>query len=95
MWQVLVRSKWIVFGGGLLLGGAAAPIIGLAVRPVVRSLIKGGLLFQREAMSLAEGFREDLEDIVSDVKSEIDGDLSSARTRRAQRHAHDSSETPS
>jgi hypothetical protein len=86
MWQISIRSRWTVFGAGLLVGSAAAPVIGLVVRPLLLGVVKAGLLLQEEGSALMEEIKEELEDIVAEARSEITEGLPA--TRKA--HAHDS-----
>ena len=93
MWQVIIRSKWTVFGAGLLAGSTAAPIIGLAVRPVVRSLVRAGLLLQREGSTWMEGIKEEFEDIVAEARSEMDGKSPAIRSGHAHGREDERSKT--
>lgn len=86
MWQISIRSKWTVFGAGLLVGSAAAPIVNLVVRPLLLGLVKAGLLIEREGSTVIAGIQEELEDIVAEARREIAEEIPATRGG----HAHGS-----
>lgn len=71
-------SNGIRFGGAVALGAAAVllaplvlPIVGAVLKPVAKSVIKGGILaFESAKVALAET-QETVEDIVAEAKAEI------------------------
>jgi hypothetical protein len=71
MWQTFVASKLAVLLAGLVTGALAAPLLGHAARPVVRRVIKGGIVAQREIRRRVDDIREELEDIAAEVRHEL------------------------
>ncbi len=71
-------SNGIRFGGAVAIGAAAVllapvvlPIVGAVLKPVAKSVIKGGILaFESAKVALAET-QETVEDIVAEAKAEI------------------------
>jgi hypothetical protein len=57
---------------------AVAPLFGKPLRPVVRGAIKGGIASGRYVRKLAEGMKEDLQDLSAEAKAELDNDTAKA-----------------
>jgi Protein of unknown function (DUF5132) len=59
-----------------LLGAAAAAVLkatgGTVARPVVKNVVKGGILFGRRVQEFASSITEDLQDVTAEASSEID-----------------------
>ncbi|WP_129577328.1 MULTISPECIES: DUF5132 domain-containing protein [Sorangium] len=84
------QSKLVVALSGLAAGALFAPLVGRGVRPLVRLIVKGGIVAQRELLVIVEGLREELQDIVAEAKAEL-GDLSESADGEevhASHHAH-------
>ncbi len=67
-----IQSKWVLGLSGLIVGSLTAPVIGQTLRPVVRSLVKAGILAERRISALIASLREDLEDVVAEARGELD-----------------------
>ncbi|MBM4259896.1 MAG: DUF5132 domain-containing protein [Deltaproteobacteria bacterium] len=86
----LLTSKPALFA----LGAASAaawklfgPAVGRTVRPVVKDVIKGGLVLQKQISTAAQETWQDIEDITAEAKAEIaerekDGDEAEPRQRK-------------
>ena len=79
------------WGGGLLIGigaAVAAPIIlpaaGAAVRPIAKGLVWGLLAATDKLRELASETREQLNDLVAEVRSEVDGNSIGSAARRGR-----------
>lgn len=66
-----VQSKWVLGLSGLVVGSLAAPVLGQTLRPVVRSLVKAGIVAERRMSTLIASLREDLEDIAAEARGEL------------------------
>lgn len=66
---IVPASRWTIF----LLGAASAGILKRVGRPIIREVVKGGILLGREAQTFADGVRQDWEDIVAEARAQIDG----------------------
>jgi hypothetical protein len=69
-------TSWIVI---FLLGMLAVPIfkamlplLGRALRPVLRSVIREGILLQRQVQAAAQEAWQDIEDITAEAQAELD-----------------------
>ncbi len=69
-------SSWLVI---FLLGmvsvpifKAVLPLIGRALRPLLRSIIREVLLIQRQAQAAAQEAWQDVEDIAAEAQAELD-----------------------
>jgi hypothetical protein len=51
---------------------AAAPFIGRAPRPVIRTAVKEGVLFQRQVQAVVQEARQDVEQLTAEVRAEVD-----------------------
>jgi hypothetical protein len=51
---------------------AAVPLLGKQLRPVVRGAIKGGIASGRYVRKVAEGVKEDLQDLSAEAKADLD-----------------------
>jgi ABC-type protease/lipase transport system fused ATPase/permease subunit len=51
---------------------AAAPYIGRALRPVVRTAVREGMLIQRQVQAIAQEARQDIRDITAEARGELD-----------------------
>ena len=74
-------SLWtgIAVGAGLLVAPVVIPAIAGAARPLLKAVIKGGyMLFEKGRETMAEVY-EMAEDIVEEVKAEVEADLSEAK----------------
>lgn len=57
--------------GVILLVPGLAPTIGKALRPLAKSAIKGGLYLYGQAAIMGQEAREEMRDMVSEVRSEL------------------------
>jgi hypothetical protein len=74
-------SLWtgIAVGAGLLVAPVVIPAIAGAARPLLKAVIKGGyMIFEQGRETVAEIY-EMAEDIVEEVKAEVEADLSEAK----------------
>ena len=83
-----VTKGW---GGGLLIGlgaAVAAPIIlpaaGAAVRPIAKGLVWGCLAAVDKLRELAAETREQVNDLVAEVRAEVDGNSTTSGARRGR-----------
>jgi hypothetical protein len=51
---------------------AAAPLIGRALRPVIRTAVKEGVLIQRQVQAVVQEVREGVEQVTAEARGEID-----------------------
>lgn len=70
-WQRIIASKLTILFSGVTAGALTAPLLGRAARPVVRGLIRAGLVAQREILDIAAKLREEVEDIAAETKHEL------------------------
>ena len=69
----------IAVGAGLLVAPVVIPAIAGAARPLLKAVIKGGyMIFEQGRETVAEIY-EMAEDIVEEVKAEVEADLSEAK----------------
>jgi hypothetical protein len=80
--------KLIVVLSSVAAGALVTPLVGRAVRPLVRTLVKGGIVAQREITGVVGGLREDLQDIVAEAKAELGDESESSSGEEAHAHAH-------
>jgi hypothetical protein len=69
-----LTSRAAVFALGVAAAGAFrayGPALGRLLRPVVKETIKGGLVLTREARTLADQVREELEDVTAEAQAEV------------------------
>jgi hypothetical protein len=67
------RFFWGAVSGVAL--AAAAPLFSKQLRPVVRGAIKGGIASGRYVRKVAEGMKEDLQDLSAEAKADLDANL--------------------
>jgi len=87
MWQSFMASKLAVLLAGIVAGAVTAPLLGRAVRPVVRQAIKGGLVAQREILRMVDDIRENLQDLTAEAKSELGEEPTLHRHNHGHEHA--------
>lgn len=87
MWQTFIAGRLAAFLAGIVGGALTAPLLGRAARPVVRQVIKGGIVAQRELLRVVEHVREDLQDLTAEARSEL-GEEPSPRHAHAHDHEH-------
>ena len=51
---------------------AVLPLIGRALRPMLRAIIREGLLIQRQVQAAAQEAWQDVEDITAEAQAELD-----------------------
>jgi hypothetical protein len=51
---------------------AILPAIGRALRPVLRGIIREGILFQRQVQTVVQEAWQDVEDITAEAQAELD-----------------------
>jgi hypothetical protein len=51
---------------------AAAPFVGRALRPVIRTAVKEGLLIQRQVQAVVQEARQDVENLTAEARAELD-----------------------
>ena len=64
---------------GFVAGMLAAPQVKKLLRPVVKEVVKAGLVIDNQIQQVASGVKEDLEDITAEASAEIrtkDGEVS-------------------
>jgi hypothetical protein len=89
MLPALPAAALILVGFGLGLKGkdwvrSAAPRVGRASRPLVKATIRSGYVLSREMRQMAEGVREDLEDITAEAVQETDQSSGAKAPARAK-----------
>jgi hypothetical protein len=89
MLPALPAAALILVGFGLGLKGkdllrAAAPRVGRASRPIVKATIRQGYVLSREMRQMAEGVREDLEDITAEAVQETDSNSATKAPARGK-----------
>lgn len=67
----VLQSRWVIALSALAVGALAAPVLGPAIRPIVRGAVKAGILTQRRLTTVVAGLREELEDVVAEAKDEL------------------------
>ena len=67
-------TKGVFFWGAAsgLAVAFAAPLLNRQARPVVRGVIKGGILAGRYVQKAASGIKEDVQDITAEAKADLD-----------------------
>jgi hypothetical protein len=71
----LLTSWPVIFVLGMLsvpIFKAVLPLIGQALRPVLRAIIREGLLIQRQVQATAQEAWQDVEDIAAEAQAELD-----------------------
>jgi len=51
---------------------AAVPFIGRALRPIVRTAVKEGVLIQRQVQAVVQEARQDVEHLTAEAQAELD-----------------------
>jgi hypothetical protein len=51
---------------------AAAPFVGRALRPVIRTAVKEGLLIQRQVQAVVQEARQGVENLTAEARAELD-----------------------
>ena len=51
---------------------AAAPLVGRALRPVIRTAVKEGLLIQRQVQAVVQEARQGVENLTAEARAELD-----------------------
>jgi Protein of unknown function (DUF5132) len=75
MWYGFLTSGPVIFVLGMLslpIFKAVLPLIGRALRPVLRATIREGLLIQRQVQAAAQEAWQDVEDITAEAQAELD-----------------------
>jgi Protein of unknown function (DUF5132) len=75
MWYGFLTSGPVIFVLGMLslpIFKAVLPFIGRALRPVLRAIIREGLLIQRQVQAAAQEAWQDVEDITAEAQAELD-----------------------
>jgi len=71
----MLTSKPMIFALGAVSTAAfsiVVPVIGSVLRPLVKEVIKGGILLGRQIQTLAEEAWQDVEDLTSEAQAELD-----------------------
>jgi hypothetical protein len=71
----ILSSKTVVFTLGTLAVpalNAVAPVIGNALRPLLKEAIKGGFVVGRALQTVAQEAWQDVEDLTAEAKAELD-----------------------
>ncbi|AFM22947.1 DUF5132 domain-containing protein [Desulfomonile tiedjei] len=71
-------SVWtgIAIGVGLLLAPVVVPVVAASMRPLMKAVIRNGYLVYERGREMLEEVTEMTEDIIAEVKSEIETELS-------------------
>jgi hypothetical protein len=75
MWYGFLTSGPVIFVLGMLslpIFKAVLPLIGRALRPGLRAIIREGLLIQRQVQAAAQEAWQDVEDITAEAQAELD-----------------------
>jgi hypothetical protein len=75
MWYGLLTSWPVIFLLGMVsvpIFKALLPLIGRALRPLLRAIIREGLLIQRQIQAAAQEAWQDVEDIAAEAQAELD-----------------------
>lgn len=62
---------FIVGAASMTLMKAAAPLLGRALRPVVRTAVKEGVLIQRQVQAAAQEAWQDVESLTAEARAEL------------------------
>jgi Protein of unknown function (DUF5132) len=63
---------FVLGAASMALMNAAAPRIGRALRPVVRTVVKEGVLIQRQMQAVVQEARQGVEDLTAEARAELD-----------------------
>jgi hypothetical protein len=72
-----ISSKTAIFALGAasaVVWNTAVPIIGNVLRPLLKEVIKGGIILGRGIQTVAEEAWQDVEDLTAEAKAELDRD---------------------
>ena len=71
----LLTSWLVIFFLGMLsvpIMRALLPVIGRALRPVLRAVIREGILIQRQVQTVVQEAWQDIEDMTAEAQAELD-----------------------
>jgi hypothetical protein len=68
----------IAIGAGLLLAPVVVPMIAAAARPILKTLLKEGLILVEKGNEMIAEATEVLEDLIAEVRAEVDAELAEA-----------------
>lgn len=71
----ILSSKTVVFALGALVVpalNAVAPVIGNALRPLLKEAIKGGLVVGRSLQTVVQEAWQEVEDLTAEAQAELD-----------------------
>lgn len=94
------RARYILFGAGIgagvvLLTPIVVPVVIAVARPLTKALLKQTLIAVERSREGAARFWEGLEDLVAEVRDEVDREMrGDAEPARAERGARPSGEPP-
>jgi hypothetical protein len=66
----------LAIGVGLLLAPVVVPVIAASMRPLMKAVIRGGYMVYERGREMIEEVSEMTEDLIAEVKSEIETELS-------------------
>lgn len=66
----------VAIGVGLLAAPVVLPMVAAAIRPVAKAVLKSGYLLYEKGREMAEEFSEMSEDLMAEVRSEVEAELS-------------------
>jgi hypothetical protein len=69
----------LAIGVGLLVAPVAIPMIGQVARPLLKTVIKGGLLAYARASEMLADALESVEDLTAEAKAEVHAELVAAK----------------
>jgi hypothetical protein len=72
IYKSLLKGGFMRPSTSFLLGAAVGPLLGVVLRPLLREVIRGGVLIAREVQKVADEVREDVQDIKAEVASDAD-----------------------
>jgi hypothetical protein len=73
----------LAIGVGLLVAPVAIPIVAQAARPLLKTVIKGGVLAYERASELVAEALETVEDLAAEAKAEVYAELNAAKEDKA------------
>jgi Protein of unknown function (DUF5132) len=78
-------SVWtgVAIGVGLLVAPVVIPMIATAARPVAKAGIKGTLMLYEKCREMIAEVAEVIEDLAAEAKSEVQAELTPAKTKGA------------
>lgn len=72
----------VAIGVGLLAAPVVIPLIAAAAKPVVKGLMKTGLLVYEKGTEMVAEFIEGIVDLAEEAKSEVQAELIAAKERK-------------